>query len=134
MATGKSLMIRRMASLHAHVNESAVHLPGPTASEILEKWPGLAFDYRIYVLYKHFTLLGTLIIFTKKCDCFIAGSFFIYTSSHAVLNLFDFFLLISLNHVNPIVVTHYSFRWPSYLPLSNMDPPDPWYPLVEEAH
>lgn len=81
MATGKSLKIRRMASPHAQANESAVCLPGSTASEILEKWPGLAFDYGIYVQYKHFTLLGTLIIFTKKCDRFIA-----------VLKLFDFFI------------------------------------------
>lgn len=81
MATGKSLMIWRMASPHAQANEYAVCLPGSTASEILEKWPGLAFDYGIYVQYKHFTLLGTLIIFTKKCDRFIA-----------VLKLFDFFI------------------------------------------
>lgn len=81
MVTAKSLMIRRMASPHAQANESAVCLPGSTASEILEKSPGLAFDYGIYVQYKHFTLLGTLIIFTKKCDRFIA-----------VLKLFDFFI------------------------------------------
>lgn len=96
------------SSPRAHASDC--QLPGPITSEILEKLPRPAFDYSRHLPYKHFTLLGTLIIFAEKCDGFIAGAFFIYTSTRVGLHLFDNILLITLNHVTPIVVPHYFFH------------------------